>query len=326
MKNATLRQLRVFQAVARHSSFSRAAEELHLTQPAVSAQIRELEGHAGLPLFERVGRGIGLTAAGRELIGQSRAILQQFREAEEAMARLKGVSGGTLSVAVISAGDYFFPRLLAEFVHRHPGVTVDLTVQNRAGLIRRLAENESDLAVMVRPPEGDDIVYEAFAPHAYVIVASPGHPLAGVRRIPLARVLAEPFVVREQGSDTWNSMREAFGTSFGSLSVAMTIGSNETIKQAVIAGFGLGFLSSHAIALEVAAGTLVVLDVVAFPAMRHWFVVHRRTKRLPPVAVAFVDFLRADGARLIDGYMRPQLPFTPQHHIAATATKARTPR
>jgi DNA-binding transcriptional LysR family regulator len=302
MKNATVRQLKVFQTVARHLSFSRAAEELHLTQPAVSAQIRELEDHAGLPLFERLGRRVCLTAAGRELVGQSRAILQQFREAEEAMARLKGISGGTLSVAVISAGDYFFPRLLAEFVRRHPGVGLDLTVQNREGLLERLADNESDLAVMVRPPDDENLVHEAFAPHAYVIVASPEHPLAGARRIPLARVLDESFVVREQGSDTWNSMRDAFGTHFASLRVAMVIASTETIKQAVIAGFGLGFLSSHAISLETAAGTLVVLDVEGFPAMRHWYVVHRRHKRLLPVAVAFKDFLRSDGARLIEAY------------------------
>jgi LysR family transcriptional regulator, low CO2-responsive transcriptional regulator len=304
MKNATLRQLKVFQTVARHLNFSRAAEELHLTQPAVSAQVRELEGHAGLPLFERLGRRIYLTAAGRELVEQGGAILQQFRTAEEAMARLKGVEGGTLSVAVISAGDYFFPRLLAEFTRRHPGVSLELTVQNREGLLKRLDENLTDLAVMVRPPEEDDMVAEAFAPHAYVIVASPGHPLAGRKRIPFARVLDDPFVVRERGSDTWNSMREAFGTHFASVRVAMEIASNETIKQAVIAGFGLGFLSSHAIALELATGRLVVLDVVGFPAMRHWYVVHHRQKRLPPVAEAFKAFLREDGERLIEGYMR----------------------
>jgi DNA-binding transcriptional LysR family regulator len=317
MKNATLRQLKVFQTVARHLSITRAAEELHLTQPAVSAQVRELEGHAGLPLFERLGRRIHLTAAGRELVAQSAAILAQFREAEDAMARLKGVEGGTLSVAVISAGDYFFPRMLAEFTHAHPGVRIDLTVQNREGLLRRLADNLSDLAVMVRPPEGADMVAEAFAPHAYVIVAAPSHPLAGVARIPLARVLGEPFCVREPGSDTWNSMRDAFGARFPSLRIAMEIASNETIKQSVIAGFGLGFLSSHAIALELATGALTVLDIEGFPAMRHWYVVHHRQKRLPPVAVAFKAFLERDGARLIEGYMhadrRPPAHVAPQH-------------
>ena len=304
MRNATLRQLKVFQTVARHLSISRAAEELHLTQPAVSAQVRELEGHAGLPLFDRIGRRLHLTAAGRELVGHSAAILAQFREAEDAMSRLKGVEGGTLSVAVISAGDYFFPRLLGAFTRQHPGVRLELTVQNREGLLRRLADNLSDLAVMVRPPEGDEMVAEPFAPHAYVIVAPPSHALARLHDIPLARVLEEPFVVREPGSDTWNSMREAFGPHFPSVRVAMEIASNETIKQSVIAGFGLGFLSAHAIALELATGALTVLDVAGFPAMRHWFVVHHRRKQLPPVAAAFKAFLQSDGARLIESYMK----------------------
>ena len=229
------------------------------------------------------------------------------------MARLKGVEGGTLSVAVISAGDYFFPRLLAAFTRAHPGVRLDLTVQNREGLLRRLADNLSDLAVMVRPPEGDVWVAEAFAPHAYVIVAAPDHPLAGARRLPLARVLEEPFVVREPGSDTWNSMCDAFVERFAAVRVAMEIASNETIKQAVIAGFGLGFLSSHAIALELAAGALTVLDVAGFPAMRHWYVVHHRQKQLPPVAAAFKAFLRTDGARLIEGFMRADRFAVPPH-------------
>jgi LysR family transcriptional regulator, low CO2-responsive transcriptional regulator len=304
MKNATLRQLKVFQSVARHMSFSRAAEELHLTQPAVSAQIRELEGHAGLSLFERVGKKIYLTAAGTELLAHSRQIVQLFREAEEAMDRLKGVAGGKLNVAVISAGDYFFPRVLAEFAARHRGVTLHLTVHNREELLHQLADNQTDLAVMVRPPDGADTVAEPFAPHAYVIVAPPNHPLASARHIPFERLMREPFIVREQGSDTWNSMRDAFGERLHDLSIAMEIRSNETIKQAVIAGMGLSFLSSHAIALDLRVGNLALLDVRGFPHMRHWYVVHRRNKRLPPVAVAFKEFLLSDGARLIEAFTR----------------------
>jgi DNA-binding transcriptional LysR family regulator len=302
MKNATLRQLKVFQVVARHLSFSRAAEELHLTQPAVSAQIRELEGHTGLPLFERVGKRVYLTAAGTELVAHSRSIIQLFRETEEAMDRLKGVAGGKLNVAVISAGDYFFPRILAEFARHHPGVTLHLTVHNREELLHQLADNLTDLAVMVRPPDGAETVAEPFAPHAYVIVAPPDHPLASVRHIPFERLLREPFIVREQGSDTWNSMHDAFGARLGELFVAMEIRSNETIKQAVIAGMGVSFLSAHAIGLDLRVGNLAVLDVVGFPHMRHWYVVHRRNKRLAPVAQAFKRFLLNDGARLIESF------------------------
>jgi len=297
MRNATLRQLKVFETAARHLSFSRAAEELHLSQPAVSAQIRELEGHAGLPLFEQFGRRLHLTAAGREMVEQSRAILDQFRHAEEAMAQLKGIAGGTLAVAVISAGDYFFPRLLATFAARHPGVKLGLTVHNRDGLLRDLNENLCDLAVMVRPPADRDVIAVPFAPHAYVIVAPPAHPLASKIAIPLGRVLDEPFVVREAGSDTANAMQEALGGA--TPRIAMQISSNETIKQAVIAGFGLSFLSAHAIALERELGRLAMLDVEGFPARGHWYVVHRRTKRLPPVAAAFRTFLLDDGERLI---------------------------
>ena len=314
MKNATLRQLKVFETAARHLSFTRAAEELHLTQPAISAQIRELQDHAGLPLFERLGRRLHLTAAGREMLVQSRAILGQFRDAEEAMARLKGIAGGTLSIAVISAGDYFFPRLLAAFASRHPGVKLDLAVHNREGLLRCLDENLADLAVMVRPPPGDEVLAEPFAPHAYVIVAAPSHPLARVPAIPLARILDEPFVVRERGSDTANAMREALGERFDTLDVAMEIASNETIKQAVIAGLGVSFLSEHAVALEREVGRLAVLDVEGFPSAGHWYVVQRRQKRLPPVAAAFRAFLLEHGAQLMATFAgaqaRPPVPGT----------------
>jgi LysR family transcriptional regulator, low CO2-responsive transcriptional regulator len=300
MKHLTLRQLRVFAAAARHRNFSRAAEELHLTQPAVSTQIKELAADVGLPLFERVGRRTYLTAAGEEMLACSKAISLRMKETEDALAHLKGVTGGRLNVAVISAGDYFFPRVLAAFGASHPGITFNLTVHNREELMRQLAENLTDLAVMVRPPRDLDIVALPFAPHPYVIVAPPGHPLAGVRNISRAALNRERFVQREQGSDTWNSMREVFGRQFHRLNIAMQIHSTETIKQAVIAGFGLAFLSAHTIGLDLLAGNLVVLDVQDFPAMLNWYLVHNRTKRLPPVATAFKDFLLRDGAVLIE--------------------------
>src|SRR6476661_2506710 len=299
MRNATLRQLKVFEAVARHLSFSRAAEELHLTQPAVSAQVRALQGHAGVPLFEQLGKKVYLTAAGEQLVASSRAILERVQEAEEAMAQYKGVSGGQLNVSVISAGDYFFPRLLVDFAQRHAGVTLNFGVCNREELLAQLEANRTDLAVMVRPPENADTVAEPFAPHPYVIVAAPSHPLAGRKRIPFSRIAREPFIVREKGSDTWNSMKEGFGERIADLNIAMEIKSTETIKQAVIAGMGVSFLSAHTISREVRTHAVTVLDVQGFPLMLNWYVVHRRTKRLPPVAQAFKNFLLADGARLV---------------------------
>ena len=299
MKHATLRQLKVFESVARHLSFTRAAEELHLTQPAVSTQVRKLEEHAGLALFEQFGKKIYLTAAGAELLDISRGIIHQFEVAENAMTQFKGVSGGKLNVAVISAGDYFFPRMLVEFIGRHQGVVLNFTVHNREGLLAHMSANLTDLAIMVRPPHELDVISEAFAPHPYVIVAAPGHALVGQIAIPMERLMREPFVVREKGSDTWQSMRQGFGAHLDRLNIALEITSTETIKQAVMAGLGIGFLSAHTIAQELRVGSLKVLDVDGFPLMLNWYVVHRRQKRLPPVAQAFKDFLLDEGASLI---------------------------
>jgi LysR family transcriptional regulator, low CO2-responsive transcriptional regulator len=304
MRHLTLRQLRVFATAARHMNFSRAAEELHLSQPAVSTQIKELAADVGLPLFERIGRRTYLTPAGSEMLSCANAITERLREAESALAQLKGVKGGRLNVAVISAGDYFFPRVLAAFGASHPGVIFNLTVHNREGLLRHLADNLTDLAVMVRPPRDMDVVAVPFAPHPYVIVAPADHPLAGVRQIPRASLNRERFLVRESGSDTWNSMREVFGRQFARLQIGMQIHSTETIKQAVEAGMGIAFLSAHTIGRDLRAGNLVILDVQGFPALLNWYLVHNRTKRLPPVAAAFKEFLLREGAALIERLVR----------------------
>jgi LysR family transcriptional regulator, low CO2-responsive transcriptional regulator len=308
MKNITLRQLRVFEAVARHMNFSRAAEELHLSQPAVSTQVKDLAASVGLPLLERIGRRTYLTPAGEEMLHCARAITQRMKDAADTVAQLKGVTGGRLKVSVISAGDYFFPRVLAAFAARHPGITLQLAVHNRESLLRELADNLTDLAVMVRPPSDRDTVALPFAPHPYVIVAAPDHPLAGVVDIPRSALNRERFVQRERGSDTWNSMREVFGRQFTRLNITMEIHSTETIKQAVIAGMGIAFLSAHTIGLELRAGNLVVLDVQGFPAMLNWYLVHNRTKRLPPAATAFKDFLLREGASLIERLVHFEFP------------------
>lgn len=300
IRNATLRQLKVFETVARRLSFARAAEELHLTQPAVSTQVRLLEEHAGLRLFEQLGKKIYLTPAGHEMLSFSRAIIQQFHELDQAMGQLKGVSGGKLNVAVISAGDYFFPRVLADFTRRYTDVVLNLAVHNRDQLLHQLATNQTDLAVMVRPPQEMDTTNEPFAPHPYVIVAAPSHPLAGKRNVTMSQLADEAFIARERGSDTWNSMEEGFGGRIANLRIAMEVTSTETIKQAVIAGMGIAFLSAHTISLELQVGNLVVLDVQGFPVMFNWYVVHRKSKRLPPVALAFKRFLMEKGADLIE--------------------------
>ena len=330
MKHVTLRQLRVFAAAARHMNFSHAAAELHMSQPAVSTQLKQVAGVAGLPLFERIGRRMYLTPAGREILQCANAVAQRLKDTESALAQLKGVTGGRLDVAVISAGDYFFPRVLAAFGASHPGVSFNLTVHNREGLLRQLADNRTDLAVMVRPPAELDIVAVPFAPHPYVIVAPPGHPLAAARQIPRAALNRERFVQREQGSDTWNSMREVFGRQFSRLDIAMQIHSTETIKQAVVAGMGIAFLSAHTIGLDLLAGNLVVLDVQGFPAMLNWYLVHHRSKRLPPVALAFKEFLVREGAPLIERLVRFELHTgaanRPTPRAAGGRSRARQPQ
>jgi DNA-binding transcriptional LysR family regulator len=308
VKNATLRQLKVFEAVGRLLSFSRAAEELFLTQPAVSIQVRKLEEQAGNALFEQLGKKIYLTPAGTELLKISRAIIQQFELAENAMTQFRGVSGGKLNVGVISAGDYFLPRLLVEFAGRHSGVILNFTVHNREALLARIADNLTDLAIMVRPPADADAESVPFAPHPYVIVTAPDHPLAGRKRVPMATLLRENFVVREKGSDTWKSMEEGFGEHMRDVRVAMEIPSTETIKQAVMAGMGISFLSAHTVSKELKARSLGLIRAQGFPLMLNWYVVHRRHKRLPPVAQAFRDFLLSDGASLIQQIV----PFDPR--------------
>src|SRR5262245_8789678 len=296
MRNATMRQVRVFAAAAHHLSFAKAARELHLTPPAISIQIAQLEAHAGARLFERSGRRIFLTQAGQALLRECEAILSHVRQAEESLGALRGVRGGLLNIGVISAGDYFFPSLLAEFCRRNEGVQVKLSVSNREDLIERIDRNAIDLAVMGQPPEHVHFVAEAFAPHPMVIVAAPAHSLARKRGVPLAAAAREPLIVREPGSATRVAMDETFRKHRIRPNIAMEVATNETIKQAVRAGFGIGFLSAHAIGLEIAARALAIVDVAGFPVQRQWYAVHRRSKTLPPVAEAFKAFLLKEGA------------------------------
>ncbi|HET7730966.1 MAG TPA: LysR substrate-binding domain-containing protein [Usitatibacter sp.] len=298
---ATFRQVRVFEAVARHLSYSRAAQELRMSQPAVSTHVKQLEDHLGLALFEQLGRRVYLTSAGQEMLRHSRAILRELKGADDAIAALKGLRGGRLDVAVISAGDYFFPGLLAEFCRRHESVTVRLSVNNREEIVHQLEENTTDLTVLLRPPENPDMIAEAFAPQPHVIIAARGHRLEGKRQIPLRDLATESFIARERGSDTRLAMEELSAESAVAFNVTMEIRSTETIKQAVIAGMGVSFLSAHTIGMELELGLLSVLDVQGFPQMREWHVVHHRSKRLPPIAVAFKQFLLEEGATLIDG-------------------------
>jgi len=307
MRHATLRQLRIFVSAATHLSFARAAEELHVSAPAVSIQIAQLEREARAPLFERLGRRLYLTAAGSTLLRASTAILVQIRAVEEELAALRGVEGGLLNVGVISAGDYFLPTLLAEFCARHPGVNIALSVCNREELIHRLDHNLVDLAVVSEQPEGDEFESAPFAAHPIVIVAAPRHRLAGARAIPLSALAREPFIARERGSLTRVVMDDTLRRARLKPVIAIEASNNETVKQAVAAGFGVAFISTHAIALEVQARRLAVLAIAELPVRRKWFAVHRRGKRLPAVAQAFVGFLEKEGETQMQRLVPPRL-------------------
>lgn len=299
MRHITLRQLRTFTEVARALSYSAAARALHLTQPAVSMQVRQLEKAAGLPLLEQLGRQLHLTDAGRELLRYAAGISDLLREAEDAMKAMQGVGGGELSIAVTSTAKYFAPSLLAEFRRRHPEVRLRLAVSNREAVVRALTENTVDLAVMGRPPRGLDTEAVAFAQHPIVVIAAPGHALAGRRRVPLEALAGESFVIRERGSGTRNAMEHVFAERGFKARETLEMSSNETIKQAVMAGMGVAFLSMHTIGLELRARRLVLLPVTGLPVMREWFVIHRKGKRLSPAAKAFKSFLLEQGAAFI---------------------------
>ncbi len=294
----TLRQLNVFEEVARQLSYTRAAETLHLSQPAVSMQIRQLEDEVGLELFEKLGKKIQLTEAGRELFHYSQAINRQLHEAEEVLESLKGLSKGRLKVAVASTVNYFAPRLLASFSQRYPGASLHLDVTNRETLVRLLNANEADLVLMGQPPESMELESEAFMDNPLVVIAPSDHPLAGMKKIPVELLGQEAFVLREPGSGTRLAMERFFSDHGMELRQSMEMTRNEAIKQSVRAGLGLSVVSMHTIELELETQRLVVLDVEGFPILRKWYLVYRKGKRLSPIADAFRSFVLQESASI----------------------------
>ncbi len=295
----TIRQLQVFEATARLLSFRKAADELHLSQPAVSMQIKQLEENVGLPLFEKFGKQIYLTEAGQEIYHYSRSIGQLLTEADEVINGLKGAHGGRLSISVTSTTNYFILALLGTFHKRFPGVTITLDVTNRKTLLEQLSQNQVDLVVMGCPPEGADLEAGAFMKNPLVVIAAPGHALAKQTNIPLQRLEDEVFLTRERGSGTRDAIERFFTQHGVKLTTGMEIASNEAIKQSVQAGLGLGLLSRDMLDMELELGKLVILDVEDFPIVRYWYVTHRKGKRLSTVAQAFKHFLLEESNQLL---------------------------
>ncbi len=296
----TLRQLRSLIAVADAGSFTLAARLLHVTQPAISMQVKELEGMVGEVLLDGR-RGFRLTPAGEILVRRAREVLYALDLAEVELKAHKGIASGTVDVAAITTAEYFVPRLLAAFGAAHPDITFRLSVHNRAGMADLLRERRTDLAIMGEPPPGLNLRRVPFARHPMSFVAAPDHPLAGRRRIPPAALAGERLLLREQGSGTRGNLERFLRTHGVKVLRADELGSNETLKQAAMAGMGVAFLSHHTFGIEIEAGRLVRLDVRDTPVEREWNVlVH--ADRQPSIAVeALVEFLRTEGGRLIGG-------------------------
>ena len=287
----TLQQLRLFESVSRNASFTRAAEEMHLTQPAVSIQVKRLEEQVGLPLFEQVGKKIFPTSAGKEMYQASKDILERVSQLKDTVADLKGIVKGPLTLAVVTTSKYFMPHLLGTFLQQYPEVEPKLRFTNRAKVIQRLIDNQDDFVVMGQIPTEPKFEAYPFLENILVAVAHPNHPLAKKKKIKLKELAQQRFLVREQGSGTRLVIDRLLEKQDLAIEPYMELGSSEAIKQGVMAGLGIAVLSLHSLTLERDAGKLVVLNVEGFPVTRRWYAVHLKGKKLPLVARTFLDFI-----------------------------------
>jgi LysR family transcriptional regulator, low CO2-responsive transcriptional regulator len=296
MKNATLRQLRVFASVAKHLSFIRAAEELNLTAPAVSMQIKELEVAVGLPVFDRTSRQVSLTMVGEYVLAHSRRVLSAMRDAEDLVARFRGLQTGRLDVGMVSTAEYFLPRLLAEFHQEHPGVVIRLQVaNNRDQIVALMQEGDIELAIMGRPPQGYPTRAEPFAMHPHVLVTAIDHPFTQMESVSAQAVAEEGFIVREPNSGTRAALDEYMRNYHMTPRIVMQMSSNEAIKQAVMAGMGISVLSRHTVGLELDHHLIAAPDAEGLPVMRRWHVVNNLAKTLSPAAESFRYFILERG-------------------------------
>ena len=304
MRNASLRQLQIFEVVARHLSYTRASEELFVTQPTVSIQLKQLSDIVGMPLLEQVGKRIFLTDTGRELLKVVHQIFDGLSRFEMTVSDMKGVKAGKIRIAVITTVKYFVPRLLGPFCERFPGIDISLKVTNRERLLQRLEDNADDLYILGQLPEHLDMQVEPFLENPMVVLASHNHPLVGQKNISAERIAEEPFLMREPGSGTRLATENFFKERGLPINFRMELGSNEAIKQAVAGGLGITVLSAHTLALEKSGDELVILDVEGFPIRRQWYVAYPSGKQLSVVARTFLEFLQKESKPMADRYMQ----------------------
>lgn len=299
-RRITLRQLESFATVARLGSFSRAAEALHLTQPAVSIQIRQLAETVGMPLFDQAGRTLRLTAAGDELLATTRRLDDVWNRFESAIDALRGLKRGKLRVALVTTAKYFLPRMLGAFCKRYPDISIELEIANRDRVVERLRNNEDDLYVMSYPPDDLDIVVHPFLDNEMVVLAPLGH-WAAERRVSLAELGNEPFLLREPGSGSRRAIDDFARQAGVKLRVRLALGSNEALLELAGTGMGLAVISRHALGERLDGEGLVILDVEGFPLHRPWNLVHLRQKLLPVPARAFLDEMLASSSGALPG-------------------------
>ncbi len=300
LRQITLHQLKVFEAAARHCSFTRAAEELFLTQPTISMQVKQLTQAVGIPLFEQVGKRLYLTDAGRELYKTCRDVFDQLSRFEMTIADMQGLKQGKLRLCVITTAKYVIPRLLGPFCQRYPGVDVALQVTNHEGVAERMAENLDDLYIVSEPPDHPEIEPYAFIENPLVVVAARNHPFVGRRQITLEELANEPFILREPGSGTRKTVQGLFDKYNVDIRIKLEIGSNEAIKQAVASGLGVAVLSLHSLTLEGTFSQVTILDVEKFPIARQWYVIYPPGKQLSAIARTFFDYMQTEGREIAD--------------------------
>jgi DNA-binding transcriptional LysR family regulator len=292
--HTTFRQLEIFEAIARLGSFTRASEELFLTQPTVSMQMKKLAETVGVPLIEQVGKKIHLTPDGQHLAQATREIFAILDHFTMSVAERQGLKQGKLSLMAITTASYFAPRLLGEFAKLYPGIDVSLRVTNKEQVLASIADKQDDLYFLGAPPVEIDVIAMPIMDNPIAVLAAPDHPLAKKKKIPLERIAQEPWLMREKGSGTRNAIERRFGEKGIALHPRLELGSNEAIKQAILAGLGISALSLHTLALN-APGQFAVLDVEDFPIQRHWYAVYPAGRQLSVVARAFLDYLLGRG-------------------------------
>lgn len=325
LRHITLHQLRLFHSLGKHFSFTRAAEEMSLSQPAMSIQIKRLEESIGMPLVEKIGKRLFLTEAGRELFDASRDVLDRLKVLNEDMIGMEEGVKGPLNLAAITTAKFFMPHLLGAFLKDYPGVEPTITITNQSKVIRRLEENLDDLVIMGRVPDSMELEAAYFLDNPLVVVAPPDHPLVGRKNIPLERIAEERFISRESGSGTREARIRLFAEhGVECTNTYMELGSSEAIKQAIIAGLGISVLSKHNLRLELEAGVLAVLDVQHFPLMRKWYAVHLKSKKLSNTSKRFLDFLLNDGARIWQEINDKQLHLNHTDFTESDAASANT--